>query len=232
MDPIYGRWPRAAYSCGPTGDGKGHNRGNYPYQELVFGCASSPPIVEGRPLWQALPLTLPDLNDPRWREPLRLENFVFPYTRMDIPTPQPFHVDQTAQPDPSVRQRVLGAPRLAVSKTTLKVGFAPGSGSTTDTFEIQNTGTGILAWYAVSPEPWVIIKPYAGAALGPDLPCDPNAPCARTARLEVSVDATRAPTGKRTVPIRVRVLGTPQETVVNVEVSIIVRIGAPGVTKN
>src|SRR5712691_8671890 len=72
MDPIYGQWPRAPYSCGPQGDGKQHNRGNYPYQELVFGCASSPPIVDNAPLWQGLPLTLPDLSKDAWRQPLKL----------------------------------------------------------------------------------------------------------------------------------------------------------------
>ena len=89
MDPIYGSWPRTSYSCGPSNDGFGHNRGNYPYQELVFGCASHPPVLGGEPLWNPQPLDLPDLNDSRWREPLKLENFVFPFTKMDIPTPRP-----------------------------------------------------------------------------------------------------------------------------------------------
>jgi len=88
MDPIYGTWPRVSYSCGPTSDGLGHNRGNYPFQELIFGCASHPPQVDGVNLWTAQPVDLPDLNDPRWREPLKLENFVYPYDKMDIPTPR------------------------------------------------------------------------------------------------------------------------------------------------
>jgi hypothetical protein len=88
MDPIYGAWPRVPYSCGPSSDGLGHNRGNYPFQELIFGCASYPPQVNGVNLWAPQPVDLPDLNDPRWREPLKLENFVYPYDRMDIPTPR------------------------------------------------------------------------------------------------------------------------------------------------
>jgi hypothetical protein len=88
MDPIYGTWPRVAYSCGPSSDGLGHNRGNYPFQELIFGCASHPPQVNGANLWTPQPADLPDLNDPRWREPLKLENFVYPYDKMDIPTPR------------------------------------------------------------------------------------------------------------------------------------------------
>jgi hypothetical protein len=88
MDPIYGSWPRTPYSCGPSSDGLGHNRSNYPYQELVFGCASHPPVLNGTTLWNPQPVDLPDLNDPRWREPLELENFVYPYDKMDIPTPR------------------------------------------------------------------------------------------------------------------------------------------------
>ena len=88
MDPIYGTWPRVGYSCGPSSDGLGHNRGNYPFQELIFGCASHPPQVSSVNLWTPQPADLPDLNDPRWREPLKLENFVYPYDKMDIPTPR------------------------------------------------------------------------------------------------------------------------------------------------
>jgi hypothetical protein len=88
MDPIYGTWPRVSYSCGPSNDGLGHNRGNYPFQELIFGCASHPPQVDGVNLWTPQPVDLPDLNDARWREPLKLENFVYPYDKMDIPTPR------------------------------------------------------------------------------------------------------------------------------------------------
>jgi hypothetical protein len=89
MDPIYGSWPRTSYSCGPSDDGLGHNRAEYPYQELVFGCASHPPVVGDDTLWDPLPLDLPDLNDPRWSEPLKLENFAYPFTGMVIPTARP-----------------------------------------------------------------------------------------------------------------------------------------------
>ena len=51
MDPVYGAWPRTPYSCGAANDGYGHNRGSYPYQELVWGCATRPPVVDGRQLW-------------------------------------------------------------------------------------------------------------------------------------------------------------------------------------
>jgi hypothetical protein len=232
MDPIYGSWPRPQYSCGGSGDGKGHNRANYPYQELVFGCAANPPVVEGRPLWQGVPLTLPDLGNPAWREPLRLANFVFPYANMDIPTPQPFHLDPSPAPDVRLRDRVLGSPQMKVSKSEIKIGVSPGSGSTVETINIDNTGTGVLAWYAVATEPWLIVKPYAGAAVGLELPCAPDVSCDRTGRLEVSVDANRVPPGRRTAAVRIQALGTNQSFVVSVEVSQVIRVGVPGITRN
>ncbi|HXH23302.1 MAG TPA: hypothetical protein VNN10_14860 [Dehalococcoidia bacterium] len=232
MDPVYGTWPRPQYSCGPSGDGKGHNRANYPYQELVFGCIANPPIVDGRPLWQGIPVSLPDLSNPAWREPLKLANFVFPYASMDIPTPQPFHLDPTPLPDPRLRERVLGSPQLRVSRPEVKLGVAPGSGSTVETITIENAGTGVLAWYAMATEPWIVLRPYAGAAVGPNLPCAPQAPCDRNGKLEVTVDASRAPPGRRTAAIRIQALGTGQSFIVTVEVSQVIRLGVPGITRH
>jgi hypothetical protein len=232
MDPIYGSWPRAEYSCGPTGDGKGHNRANYPYQELVYGCAAHPPVVDGDALWDGVAITLPDLNNPAWAGPLKLSNFVFPYLNMDIPTPQPFHIDTTPPPDPRQRDRVLGSPQLKVSKAEVKIGVSPGSGSTVETVTVDNAGTGVLAWYAIATEPWIVIKPYAGAAVGTNLPCAPDVSCDRSGKLEVTVDASRAPPGRRTAAIRIQALGTNQSFILTVEVSQVVRIGVPGVTRN
>lgn len=232
LDPIYGTWPRSPYSCGPTGDGKGHNRGRYPYQELVFGCATSPPIVEGKPLWQAQPVTLPDLSNPTWRNALKLENFVFPYAKMDIPSPPPFHMDTTPPPDPSLKTKILGSPTIQVDKPAVKVGSTAGSGSTVEVVNVQNTGTGVLAWYAIPSVPWITIAPYTGVAVGPNLPCTPNAPCDRNGRLEISVDSTKAPPGRQQVAVRLQALGTAQAVTINVEVSPVVRLGAPGVIRN
>lgn len=46
-------WPRPAF------DGT-QSRLNYPYQELVWGYAAHPPQTDGKPLWEPLPLTLPN----------------------------------------------------------------------------------------------------------------------------------------------------------------------------
>lgn len=232
LDPIYGSWPRPPYSCGPTGDGKGHNRANYPYQELVFGCAANPPIVDGSPLWRAQAVTLPDLNDPVFRNALRLQNFVFPYVNMDIPTPQPAHTDSTPAPPASLRNRIIGRPQLVVSRQSVRVGYAPETGSITATVDIENAGTGVLAWYASASVPWLKLLPYTGVAVGSNLPCAPSAPCDRLGHMEISVDPLRAPAGLRNATVTLRALGTDQQVVINVEVSQVIRLGAPGITRN
>jgi hypothetical protein len=232
MDPIYGAWPRPAYSCGGTGDGKAHNRGNYPYQELVFGCAANPPLLDGRPLWTAQAISLPDLNDPKWKEALKLENFIFPYAKMDIPTPPPFHIDPTEKPQNVDRNRILGAPKLEVVRKDVKVGFAPNGGSTVEIVDLANTGTGVLAWYAIPSVPWLNVTPYAGSAVGDNLACEKDAPCDRRDHLQISVDSAKAPPGKRTVQVTVQALGSGQSAVINVEVSQVVRLGVPGVSRH
>jgi hypothetical protein len=232
LDPIYGNWPRMGYSCGATGDGKGHNRANYPYQELVFGCAGNPPVVEGQQLWTPEAVSLPDLNNPAFRNPLGLNNFVFPYSRMDIPSPAPIHVDGTQPPDPALRDRVMGAPRIRLTRADVRVGFAPGSGSSVEVVNILNDGSGVLAWYAIPSDPWLTILPYTGAAVGGELPCAPNTPCERAGRMEISVDVTKVPPGRRTASIRVYAMGTDQFMDVKVDVVPVIRVGVPGITKN
>jgi len=44
---------RTPYSCGLSNDGYGHDRSRYPYQELVLGCVTRPPVISGTPLWTA-----------------------------------------------------------------------------------------------------------------------------------------------------------------------------------
>jgi hypothetical protein len=231
MDPVYGNWPRAPYSCGPTGDGKGHNRANYPYQELVFGCATNPPIVDGRRLWDAQEISLPDLRESAYREPLRLANFVFPYVKMDIPSPQPLHIDETEPPRASLRERVLGAPELGLSRRDVKVGVST-AGSTVELVDVENEGTGVLAWYAVASESWLKIAPYTGVAVGSDLPCLPNAPCDRVGHFEISVDQTKVPPGRRNALVRVHMLGSTEQRLINVEVTPVIRVGVPGLRKD
>jgi hypothetical protein len=217
LDPIYGSWPRTPYSCGPDDDGLGHNRANYPYQELVFGCATNPPVVDGEQLWASQEISLPDLNDPRFFTPLNLDNFVFPYARMDIQTPQPFHIDQTAPPDPALREKVLGKPQLVLSTESLSVQYtsevSPGFGFV----HVANMGTGVLPYYAVASVPWVTVLPYTGVAVGLDMPCGEDSPCDRFGHLGFIVWPQDVPPGIDEFQIVVQSLGTGESKVIHVD---------------
>ena len=67
-------WPRDAWQCGQNSS---QRREDWPYQELIWGCAANPPGAES---WEAMPLTLPDRAD---------LNSDPPPTHID--TPQPSH---------------------------------------------------------------------------------------------------------------------------------------------
>jgi hypothetical protein len=234
LDPIYGSWPRPQFSCGNLGDGKGHNRANYPYQELVIGCAANPPIVDGQALWSSQPVSLPDLRNPKWRNALDLRNFVYPYTKMDIPTPPPFHLDTTPYPDVAKREQILGQPSMIISKTEARLGFSPGvgGGSTVEMVDVGNVGTGVLAWYAQASVPWLKITPYTGIAVGGELPCNPGRPCDRIGHMELSVDPVKAPPGRHQVVVLIRSLGSNQTATVAVDVVQVPRLGPVGLTRN
>ena len=186
MDPTY-EWPRTGYSCGALDDGFGHSFGDFPYQELVFGCASRPPTVEGGQLWTApsVPLALPDIGDPMWSDPLSLENFVFPYDQMDIQTPLPWHLDLTSRPADGVASLLLGSPTLSVSHDSVE--------QLQTEVTISNSGGGILAWKAKHDQDWIAIDKQAGVALSPGVPCAPTSPCERTATLRITVVPELAP---------------------------------------
>lgn len=183
-DPIYRDWPRTGFSCGPADDGYGHTYA-YPYQELVFGCAARPPSVGDQELWTPLALSLPDLNDSKWGDPLSLDNFVFPFERMDVPTPRPWHRDPTPRPADAVAAFLLGSPSLRVS-------WAEVTGQVNEV-TISNTGSGLLAWRARPEQPWISVDKQAGVALAPDVPCIGGAPCERSPTLSISVNPAVAP---------------------------------------
>ncbi len=232
MDPIYGSWPRQPFGCGTDDADKGKNRGNYPYQELVFGCVSDPPVVDGNQLWAPQPITLPDLNDPKWSGPLSLDNFVFPYAAMDIPSPQPYHTDLTPRPDPSLRDQILGDPQMDVSSTDVKVGFSSDGSAGIKVVDIDNSGTGVLSWYATTSADWLVLSPYTGVAVGSNLPCADNVPCDRTGKLQMSIDPSKMPSGSATATVTVQGLGTNETQTIKVEAYQAIRLGVPGVTRN
>ena len=232
MDPIYGAWPRTPYSCGASNDGFSHNRSLFPYQEMVYGCAAHPPIVQGKPLWNALPSTLPDLKNPYWSGPLDLKNFQSPYTKMDLPTPKPQHTDPTAKPDAAARLAVLGQPKLSVDRPMVLVTIRPGQSATPAQVRISNIGTGIVPWKVSAEKAWVTTSLQAGVAVGSDLPCSNGSPCDRTAVLNISVDPTQL-LGSDAAWVHITGLipgvGT-QDIAVIVRAS--VAIGIPGTTRN
>jgi hypothetical protein len=189
MDPDYA-WPRTGFSCGPANDGFGHSYGNYPYQELVFGCATRPPSVEGVQLWDPQRISLPDLDNPDWSEPLALANFTSSdwYARMDIKTPRASHRDDTPRPSDAATELLRGSPHLVASRTSV----------VDDETEvlISNSGTGILPWRAKTSASWITVDKQGGVALSPDVFCLEDARCERFATLTISVDRDRAPPGE------------------------------------
>lgn len=54
---------RGEYSCNLQ-DGFNHNRTQFAYQELVFGCVKHPPVVGGVALWAPISVTLPSSVPP------------------------------------------------------------------------------------------------------------------------------------------------------------------------
>jgi hypothetical protein len=225
LDPVYGSWPRTPYSCGPASDGLGHNRANYPYQELVIGCATNPPVVEGAPLWESQDITLPNLRRRSVSSALALVNFVFPYQRMDIATPRPYHLDLTPRPPEGLRDTIIGQPEIAVSDATLEVDMN-GTEPVTQVVDIFNAGTGVLVWYAVPSAPWLTALPYTGIAVGLDYECNADVPCDRQGHMEVTVDRNLVPPDVTEGQIVIEVLGTDMRQVVTVRLERTVPLGA------
>ena len=172
LNPRFPAWPRSSYSCGPFDDGFGHDRSQYPYQELVLGCVAHPPEPDDEPLWQALEVTLPDLSLKDFAEALKLENFAcdssdYCYDNMDMPRPANSHVDPTEVG--SDRRSVLGAPVLEVSDLDLDLTVRPEGLSQPVEVTISNSGTGVLVWTAVPSASWLGLSRKQGLAFGDEL---------------------------------------------------------------
>ncbi len=232
LDPIYAPWPRTPYSCGPGTDGFGHDRSKYPYQELVWGCAGNPPVVDGKQLWQPFTLTLPDLSDPKWRNPLQLANWLAPYVNMDIPTPFPWHVDSTQRPAASASSAILAAPKLDVYSSDVSLSLGAGKTFTPQDVELGNDGTGILVWGATSSASWLTISPSAGVALGSDVACTAGANCVRDGKLTLTVNSAQLPKGAAQATVTISAPQTGEKRTLNVTASSSGKTGLPGVTKN
>ncbi len=212
LNPAYSP-TRVAFSCGPDTDGLGHDRSQYPYQELALGCAANPPVRTGTPLWPAQEVHLPDLSNPAFAEPLKLDNWAacsqnLQCAPMDIPTPNTNHQDPTTLTVD--RSMVMGAPGLAISQPAFEVT----RDTPVATLTIRNTGTGVLSWRATASVSWLYLSQPEGVALGSDLgdristltiTADTAALGAETSSATVTIESLFA-TG---VPIQVSVLVAP-----------------------
>lgn len=164
---------RAPFSCGPDNDGFGHNRTNYPYQELVLGCVERPPTRAGSLLWNSIPVHLPELTDPKFAGPLNTSNwnacaYSLACAAMDIPTPNANHQDTTALN--FNRSQVLGEPSMSLSATSVNVNVTPGNPIANLSFKVKNVGTGVLAYQVTSEGGWLkLTGGGAAVALGSDL---------------------------------------------------------------
>jgi hypothetical protein len=154
--------PRAAYLCNGS-----QPRSNYPYQELVLGCMAHPPNVGGTPLWDPVPVTLPNLSQPafslaNWDACSLSHNCA----AMDIATPNPSHTDPATTN--LTREQVIGAPRLGISTGQISLVTIPPVVNTPSSLGIVNTGTGHLSWRISSSASW--LRPATqGVALGTNL---------------------------------------------------------------
>src|SRR6266581_2138175 len=124
LNPAYDP-ARPPFSCGPDGDGLGHDRTKYPYQELILGCVAHPPMRGGVLLWQPQGISLPGLSDPAFAGPLSLSNWnACSYSQqcasMDLPTPGG-HIDSTSVT--VSRDQVLGLPALGVSQAQITLSY-------------------------------------------------------------------------------------------------------------
>lgn len=224
-DPGFGSWPRPAYRC----DGE-QARNRYPYQELVWGCVASPPVISGQPLWDAVPATLPDPNDSRYFAALAPSAFQFPYAAMDMPTPQPAHEDAVPQIAANYRPSVLGQPVLRVDagKLVLRTDGSPTEARAT--IRVRNGGTGILSWLVQPPGGWLVADPPAGVALGAGLPC--TDPCSPVAEITITVNPTLLPSASATGTLRITSPnGGTRAVNISVEVQADFEVGAPGTSR-
>ncbi|MHB8574397.1 MAG: hypothetical protein ACYDCQ_03610 [Dehalococcoidia bacterium] len=77
---------------------------DYPYQELVFGLIANPPVVNGAPLWQAIPVQLPPhgaVGFPTATNVIEVSAHLEGGQALPVPTPSPTPTPSPA-PIPSV----------------------------------------------------------------------------------------------------------------------------------
>ncbi|MFA7248272.1 MAG: transglycosylase SLT domain-containing protein [Dehalococcoidia bacterium] len=224
-DPQFGSWPRPAYTCDGT-----QARNRYPYQELVWGCMARPDQRNGQLLWQPLAATLPNLTNAVVARALSVANWTYPYTGMDIPTPQPAHL---AQPPVSLQSpaQLLGTPVFQASAQRLTINVNATGAASKATVRIHNAGTGVMTWIATTTDRFLVLSPPAGVAAGSDLRCTASDGCP-DGSLVITVNPVLLPASRASGVIH---LSSPngggQQVDIIVEVSAEFSIGAPGTSR-
>jgi len=224
LDPGFSG-PRPAYKCDGT-----QSRTRYPYQELVWGCMNNPPSRNGQQLWAAVPVTLPNVSQPQFFQPLAPAKFAFPYHSMDIPTPSPSNTAAIPAIDASARARILGNPTLSVSGASITLNVEGGPAAARATVTIRNTGSGVLSWVAQPSAGWIVVDLPAGVALGADVPC--SAACARDGAITVTVNPVLLEQASSAGTIRIVAPNAGGgEVTIRVQVDADFEVGAPGTSR-
>ena len=148
---------RPAYSCNPT-DSFGHDRSQYPYQELVYGCAMHPPVRATGPLWTPQPLGLPNLFDPAVAAALNLANYVYPYSKMDLYSPN------APAPAPSLTPIDPAAPTLAATVVDGPARLRAGPSTQTDILGTVDTGALLTLTGRNADSTWAQVRTGGGSA--------------------------------------------------------------------
>jgi hypothetical protein len=224
LDPRFSN-TRPKWKCDGT-----QSRTKYPYQEVVWGCMASPPSVYGQQLWQPIPVSLPNLTDPKFAGPLALANFVFPYASMDMPTPLPSHKQVAPAVSSGFAAGVLGSPSLQISNTAIQLALDGGPQSARAAVTVENAGTGILVWMATPSAPWIVVEPPAGVALGSDVAC--TGTCSRAGTLTVTINPAALPQAMTSGSITVTAAnGGSPPVEVSINASADFDLSAPGTSR-
>ena len=171
LNPAY-QPSRVGFSCGPAGDGFGHDRSQYPYQELVLGCVQRPPVRLGQQLWKPQEVHLPDLTDPAFAGPLSVDNwnacaYSLDCAAMDMPTPNSKHKDPTVLT--VTREEVIGQPVIGLSSAGVSLALPSDAALTGVAFDVLNTQSGLLSFQVLTDVSWLKAATSVGVALGDDL---------------------------------------------------------------
>lgn len=139
-------FPRPPYKgCDPNPDGAADNRGNYPYQELVYGCMAYPPVWGGRPLWNPLQAALPDYTQPAFTDTTRFFNCArgLGCAGMDIATPTltpSATATPTVTPSPTPTPSPTATPTPSPTASPTSGAGSSGSGSSSQIQAVATTG--------------------------------------------------------------------------------------------